>query len=444
MKLEFTEEQISAVKGIPARPKLNKYEATICVNGKVQKPAYFPMTEEGLRAARIWKLTYLAEFNAAKAQPAPVLPRVTEGISLHMRRPTMLPAILKDYLARAHVKEGWLPTLNRHINDPRLNIPLEQLTPKSIIKYVEQEQAKSLKPDSIKRKMQALRSAIDWHYSEYWLLAEMEMPTNPISLVADVRRGYFRYRPDDENFQENVTRSRRLLPGEEQTILSVLDGTRKRKCCRPLKPRTLENGNVVTPACLIMFFRLLINTGLRLAEAYTLRACDVDLQRKVIDVRKSKTTDLDKGRSGKRSVVMTDQLAAWMREYVMQRGLGQGSEKPVFPWWVGETTVPELKRITCSLSSTFAAVFRDADCVDLRVHDLRHEGITRFCEMRYPNGDRMYNRDEVMSFSGHKSEAAFERYRNLFTEDLTPAALLGRRERFDADAASKVVNLRGS
>lgn len=458
---QHTEEQIAAVRGIVVRPKTNKYEAvvTISANGKkTQKSAYFDLNDAGLRAARLWKLDYLSGLAAANAvaKSAVVAPRVVQEIDLHMRRPTTLVALLRDYLAHAkglknHARVVAETLLNEALGPAvawrgairgsalptrsvALDVRIDDITVKWLTDWVQsyKEGDNRLRPGSIKVKVQCLRTVIDWLHLQYWELADIAAPVNPVERFTKLTKAWAHYGEADELRVVNTTRNRRLELtdelDEELAITEVILGLRKRSCNRPFKSRLLVNGNVQTPEDCLMFFRLLANTGLRLREAYSLRMSDIRLKDETIFVRKSKTTDEDAKVSGQRNVPMTIELAGWLKTYILAKGLRQGTDEIVFPWWTGQSTKAQLRDITSKVSTTFSAIFRDAGCMNLTIHDLRHEAISRFCEMRHTDGTPIYpEKRTIMSFSGHTEEATFERYVKLMTKDITPRKLIEQR-----------------
>lgn len=378
------------------------------------------------REARAWKLRTLAELGTLQTQSGQIA--VGAHAATHVDRPLTVHGMLQAYLKAATLKPTTREYVGTLLNTKGTDISIAEMTYRWAVQWVAsmKEGADRVRPGTIKSRVQTLRNALDWYFREYWLMAGMTaLPANPLQQLP---KNYSAYHRDDPERIVNTQRDRRLREGEEGAILAVIDGSAKRRCNRPLKARKLKNGKVEAPVDLVMLVRLLLNSALRLREAYRLRASDVNLAKETIQVRKSKLTDEDTRVSGERTLPMTAQLSDWLRAYFVAKGLRADSEEIVFPWWTGETDFADLRLVTSSLSQRLKAIFVDAGCTNLTTHDLRHEATSRFCEMRYPDGTRMYTKDELMTFTGHTEEATFERYKKLFTEDITPRALLAKRE----------------
>lgn len=436
---QYNDSEIAAVRGI--RSRNGKVEA-IVDHKALERPKSKTFATE--REARLWKLTYIAELDGlgAKAEVIVQSKAMAGGVDTHMRRPMSLPAMLEEYQRQASLKQHGRDVLALLLNLARLKpdepprplplaVEIEAINLKWVRNWINSMKVGNdrIRPDSIKKKVQGLRAALDWYYVEYWGMAEMDMPANPVRSYTTMVKNYATYDQRDANRLKNNVRDRRLNDGEEQAIEELITGVRKRKCNRPLVARKLPSGAVVAPADYLMLFRLLINTGLRLREAYRLRMSDLELQKETLYVRKSKMTDEDTKEAGDRSLPLVPQLAQWLREYCLQRGLRQGSEAIVFPWWDG--TDATLKRTTERLSKSMIAIFEDAGCRNLTAHDLRHEGVSRWCELRHVDGAPVYSdKRTLMIFTGHTEESTFARYVKLMTEHITPRKLAEQRARF--------------
>lgn len=118
---------------------------------------------------------------------------------------------------------------------------------------------------------------------------------------------------------------------------------------------------------------LLARTGMRVGEAVALQWTDIDFEKRIINVRRSKSrTIIDTPKSGKsRAVDMSKQLSVVLREKRMEMvsasvKTGQRS-KWVFPGKSAETLDPTAWR-----RRTFDVMVRRAGIDKMRVHDLRH------------------------------------------------------------------------
>jgi integrase len=158
---------------------------------------------------------------------------------------------------------------------------------------------------------------------------------------------------------------------------------------------------------MLVFFRLLLGTGLRLREAYCLRVADLRFKLATIDIRMSKT-------GATREVPMTPAVEAMLSEYTGH----QDASRLVFPFWDGLRDAVALRQTTSRLSGRFRTLFDYAECQDLVEHDLRHEATCRWVEMRDVRGNWLFRAEEVRRITGHKSDAMFMRYLSLRGSDL--------------------------
>jgi len=383
-----------------------------------------------------WKITRRRELDAELLDgaklAAPNARPVTEALA-HAGRPRRLVKIISLWMAAPRGETGasksGLIEAGSLRNMPSLDIDVEEVTFKWAMDWIAKHKTgpNRVKPDTIKGHVQRLRTILDWYHATYWLKLELEPPLNPLHKLPN---NYAAYDFTDPNRLANTQRDRRLKAGEEAAIEEVILGLRKRAC----------NRKVPDPLDTLMFFRLLVGTALRLREAYRLRVKDIDVKAHTVAVRQSKLTVEGDDQRGKRTTVMTASLAKQLGKYLEARGIATQPEAIVFPYWEGdlldwELNEVRLNRTTMAMSQKFKAIFKDAGAPDLRVHDLRHEATSRFCEMRYPDGTRLYTKWEVMRFTGHTEEATFERYANLFAADDTPAAKLAMRRKHE-DAAN--------
>jgi integrase len=202
-----------------------------------------------------------------------------------------------------------------------------------------------------------------------------------------------------------VTRDRRLNPGEEARIIAALSGVQ-----RPDRERALmlPGGNA-----LLTWFLLIVNSGLRLREAYRLTRGQVDLDAKVIRAQASKQW---RGKVAWRDVPMRPEVHAALTEYLSTRLLLPGAD--LFPFQSEEPGLT-LKTVTQRLSDRFRSAFAYAGCEDLREHDLRHCATCRWLEMRDTSGGWMWRDAEINKIMGWSpgSEMA-QRYASFRAEDL--------------------------
>lgn len=262
-----------------------------------------------------------------------------------------------------------------------------------------------LAPGTIRKRVESLARVMEWWHAKNF---EADPYTCPLRQLRD---GYASYGVNDgpaELARVDEERDRRLEPGEEATIESVLQGGLAMGKTQPMRIKDGEHR--------LMLFRLLVRTGLRLQEAYRLRLRDLRFEFRTIHVAKSKT-------GAKREVPTTKELDALLKSYVAAHCKGKGADHIVFPWWNGSEDEKYLRNLSSEISSRMSGVFAYAGAENLRPHDLRHEATCRWMMMRDSKGRWMYRSQEVMRITGHKTEAMFQRYLSLRGSDLADRLL---------------------
>jgi integrase len=273
-------------------------------------------------------------------------------------------------------------------------------------KYVKDlKVSRNLAPGSIRKRIGTLARVLDWH----WLRVADKNPdngnvrANPLRLLPD---GYSAYSRIDRQAVKaaggeakvDVSRERRLAPAEEQRVRLALSGVK-----RDDKERALP----VDPD-LTMLFDLILDTGLRLREAYRLRLDQFDLERGIIHVEGSK------GRRGvikPRVVPLKRELRERLKKWLKGKGKGL-----VFPFWDGQ---PEsLANTTSRLSSRFRTLFDYAGVEDFTEHDLRHEATCRWFELKKPRVGWVFSDLEICKIMGWTTTKMALRYLSLRGEDL--------------------------
>lgn len=163
---------------------------------------------------------------------------------------------------------------------------------------------------------------------------------------------------------------------------------------------------VVDPAFQLLF-ELIVDTGLRLFEAYRLRVDSIDLAQNIINVEGSKG---HRGHIKPRVVPIKPVLRGPLREWCAGRvGL-------VFAFWDGSPE--ERVRTSNRLSNRFAAMFAYADVTDFTEHDLRHEATCRWFELRNATG-WVFSEIEVCRIMGWSDTRMALRYASLRGSDLS-------------------------
>lgn len=240
----------------------------------------------------------------------------------------------------------------------------------------------NLAPSSIRKRVGTLARAVDEYARR---MPDLNL-ANPIKLLPD---RYSAYTDQDKRVVEkagkeakvDVIRDRRLLPEEEEKIVAALNGVkrddRERALARP-------GGDAMR-----VLFLVIIYTGLRLKEAYTLRRAGVDLGRKTIRAQKSK---LWHGKVAFKDVPIQPELFPVLKNY-----LAVTTGELVFPFWDGAE--PE-RAATNRLSQAFARAFNYADCEGLTEHDLRHEATCRWLELKDSTGRDVFRMEEINKIMG--------------------------------------------
>jgi integrase len=187
--------------------------------------------------------------------------------------------------------------------------------------------------------------------------------------------------PAGRQARADVHRDRRLHAGEEARIVPYLGE-------------------------LALLFDVLVNTGLRLREAYRLRADQVDAKAGVLRVEGSKAArSVRKPRVVPLVPHLRKRLAAHCRDRI---GL-------LFPWWDGDPRT--LDATTSRLSYLFTKAFKAAGAADLTEHDLRHEAACRWFEHRTGRG-WTFSEIEVCRIMGWTDTKMALRYASMRGEDL--------------------------
>lgn len=262
----------------------------------------------------------------------------------------------------------------------------------------------NLSPGSIRKRVQALSRAIDWHLRRQ----PAAMVGNPLHLLP---KGYSTYNERDAaqavamggEAKTDVERDRRLAPDEEAAIRLSLSGAK-----RPDRERALDRDDHFTA-----LFEVILGTGMRLREAYRLRVGQVDLVGKVLRPQVSKSW---RGRVKYRNIPLHPRIHGVLERHLESRS-GAGDDDLVFDLWDG--TTEDLKPATGRLSARFATLFRYSSLDDLTEHDLRHEATCRWFEMRGADGHWLYRTEEINSIMGWAPGSTMAlRYASFRAEDL--------------------------
>lgn len=276
-----------------------------------------------------------------------------------------------------------------------------------LAKYIQRLKVENnLAPNSIRHRVQGLGRAID----EYLRHNPKVVIQNPVKLLP---KGYSSYNDVDRKLaeaagkeaREDVARDRRLHRGEEARILEVLSG--KQRDDRP-RGLMLVGGNA-----LLTMFLVIVYSGLRLREAYTLRRGQIDLEGKIMRVQSTKQW---RGKVVFRDVPMRPEVHRAITAYLSTRSMLPGAY--LFPFMEEESDMT-LKKVTQRLSDRFRIAFEYAGIVDLREHDLRHEATCRWLELRDASGNWMFRLEEINRMMGWSANSTMaQRYASFRGSDL--------------------------
>lgn len=263
--------------------------------------------------------------------------------------------------------------------------------------YVQRlKRVSNLAPGTIRKRVGSLARVLDWH------IRQTTAPGAPpqANALRLLPRGYSAYTPDDvaagAKPKRDVVRNRRLAPDECARILQALAGHK-----RPDRQRALE----VDPAFALLF-DLIVDTGLRLFEAYRLRVTSVDFAQGVINVEGSKGHHgVIKPRVVPLKPALREKLRAWC----------DGRVGLVFPFWDGSPGDKDLA--SGRLTARFAVLFDYAGVPDFREHDLRHEATCRWVELRNATG-WVFSEIEICRIMGWSDTRMMLRYASLRGSDL--------------------------
>ncbi len=317
-----------------------------------------------------------------------------------------LERVIADYLATGAVAPTDVPTLQLLITEVGQRRTSDVSARWADAWVSDMKLKQHLAPGTIRKRVGSLARVLD-AYIRTKLKEGEAAPANPLRMMP---RAYSQYTEAEAQAlaamnkapKIDQARDRRLAADEEARLRAAMLGEK-----RPDRERAIEHD----PA-FVLLFDLIINTGLRLSEAFKLRVDQYDPQRGVINVEGSKG---ERGRIKPRVVPLVPALrpvlTAWCKDRV---GL-------IFPFWSGDPE--ETKRASARLSSRFRVLFDYADVPDCTEHDLRHEATCRWVTMRDKAGRWMWSEVEVCKIMGWTDTKMFLRYASLRGEDLADRML---------------------
>jgi len=237
--------------------------------------------------------------------------------------------------------------LGRMMADVIVDRLLIDLTPEDFAAYRDRRLA-TVKPGTVRRELYLFASAIDLATKE-WGYPFRSNPVRSISLPI-----------------ANDARDRRLEGGEADALRAAL-ATNRNPFIRPI-------------------VELAIETGLRRREVLELAWPNVDATRRVAFIPQTKTGQ-------PRTIPLTD------RALSIIAALTKGDDDRLFPI------------ILNAFKQAWKRVQKRSGLADLRFHDLRHEALSRFCELGL-------SVPELSVISGHKDPRMLFRYTHLRADNL--------------------------
>jgi integrase len=335
----------------------------------------FDTEAEAITYAEQWKLMKMA----GVSPPAELMKPAAQGKNLGF--------IVRQYANSGLAAPSAASPLGSVVTEVGATL-LEEADYGWLMKYVLRlKTERNLAPNSIRHRVQGLGRAID----EYLRNNPGIKFQNPVKLLP---KGYSTYNELDaklvtaagKKVKVDVSRDRRLGPGEQDRIVRALSGYQREDRERPLM---LKGGNA-----LLTMFLLIVYSGVRLREAYTLTRGQIDLVGKVMRVRSTKQW---RGRVKFRDVPMRPEVHQALVNYLSTRSLLPAAN--LFPFMEEEPDMT-LTQVTQRLSDRFKHAFRQADCPDLHEHDLRHEATCRWLELRDAAGNWIFRLEEINRIMG--------------------------------------------
>lgn len=253
---------------------------------------------------------------------------------------------------------------------------------------------KPMAPGSIRKRVGALSKVVGWYHRS--TAKQGQQPQ--VNVLTLLPRGYSQYA---DGTKRDIQRDVRMSAEDEAAVRAVLAGV-----ARPDRERAWG----ADPA-FDLFFSLIVDTGLRLREAYKLRVDQVDGTRGVLSIEGTKGHH---GASKPRTVPLKREIRKRMTDWC------EGRAGLVFPFWDG--TDEDLKKCTARLSARFTTLFAYAEVPDFTEHDLRHEACCRWVLLRGERG-WLFNEIEICKILGWTDTKMMLRYASLRGEDLADRLL---------------------
>ena len=317
------------------------------------------------------------------------------------RADPFLEELIDHYKKLAPIAPSEVETL-RYIKQHLYKVRLSKVNAQWADQWVRNLKLESnLAPSTIRKRIESLARVIDWYHRTH----PAQNDAQPINQLRLMPRGYSQYTKteSEQSISEgkvakvDVERNRRLLPEEENRIRSAMAGEK-----RPDKERKIAHD-----AAFSLLFELILNTGLRLSEAFCLRCDQVDHRNFVLKIEGSKG---HRGAIKHRVVPLVPSLRGELKSWC------EGKEGLLFPFWNG--AADEKRKAGSKLSSRFKTLFEYANVMNFVEHDLRHEATCRWFDRRDPQGRWVLSEIEICRIMGWKDTRMALRYASIRGEDL--------------------------
>lgn len=259
----------------------------------------------------------------------------------------------------------------------------------------------NLGPGTVRKRVGVFSRVLDWHL----LRTVHDKSGNPFRMLPV---GYSLYTAVDVRLlkpgavpKTGAARDVQLTERQEAAVRSALAGVKRSDRERPYP----------TDPELTLLFNLLLDTGLRLREAYRLRIDQLDFANRFIRVEGSKG---HRGALKPRVVPLAPMLAAELLAACAGRsGL-------VFGFWEGTRGAAE-KKTTGGLSKRFRTLFDYAGATEITEHDLRHTATCRWVLLKNAQGRWAFSETQLCRIMGWSDTSMLIRYASLRGEDLASA-----------------------
>jgi len=285
------------------------------------------------------------------------------------------------------------------------NVPISLVTYDFITKHAKKLRFDAnLSPDRVGKHFDFLGRVWDWYYA----ITEQHSSLNiwrklppGAKVVTEEEKALLIAK--GKKIKMSQERERRFEDGEEGRLDKVFAGEKPAH-----KQRKLE----FDPE-LRMMYRIILNTGLRLRECYTLKKDQINLKKRLIKARGTKGS---RGAAKPREVPIRRELGVWLEEWLEQMPQGQ---ECLFPgYWNGSEDRAHLTKVSNTLSVQFTKRFEHAAMENFTEHDLRHEATCRWVLLSRDNGNWVFPEIMIVKIMGWSSSKMYKRYASLRGEDM--------------------------